>query len=163
MNVGIPVTYRISNTDTAGLGEYALFGGKVRVFQEDGHGSSVFLGEDVTDLVPIGEKMEVYIGDSRDIVVTQRKTQDRKINVRRNNKNRIVLYDTDEVIKATIENFKNTPAVLIMIQHIQGQWDMSECTMKYRRKDADTLVFGITLPAHGKKELVMHYHRRNVR
>ena len=107
--------------------------------------------------------MEIYIGDSRDIVVTQRKIRDKSINVRRNKKNRIVLHDTDEVIKATIENFKDKTAMLTMIQHIPGQWDMSECTMEYRRKDAATLEFEITLPAHGKKELVMHYHRRNVR
>ena len=135
----------------------------MRVFQEDGYGSTIFLGEDATTVVPVGEKMEVYIGDSRDIVVTQRKMRDERINVRRNKKNRIVLYDTDEVIKATIENFKDKPAMLTMIQHIPGQWDMEQCTLKYKRKDAYTLEFEIALPGHGKTELSMHYHRRNVR
>jgi len=113
--------------------------------------------------VPVGEDMEVYIGDSRDIVVAQRKMRDERTNVRRNKKNRIVLYDTDEVIKATIENFKDKPAMLTMIQHIPGQWDMEECTLQYKRKDAYTLEFEIALPGHGKTELSMHYHRRNVR
>jgi hypothetical protein len=162
-NVGIPVMYRIENTVTAGLGLFPLSEGKVRVFQEDGYGSTIFLGEDATTVVPVGEKMEVYIGDSRDIVVTQRKMRDERINVRRNKKNRIVLYDTDEVIKATIENFKDKPAMLTMIQHIPGQWDMEQCTLKYKRKDAYTLEFEIALPGHGKTELSMHYHRRNVR
>ena len=162
-NVGIPVTYRIENAVTAGLGLFPLSEGKVRVFQEDGYGSTIFLGEDATTVVPVGEKMQVYIGDSRDIVVTQRKMRDERINVRRNKKNRIVLYDTDEVIKATIENFKDKPAMLTMIQHIPGQWDMEQCTLKYKRKDAYTLEFEIALPGHGKTELSMHYHRRNVR
>ena len=162
-NVGIPVTYRIKNAITAGLGLFPLSEGKVRVFQEDGYGSTIFLGEDATTVVPVGEKMQVYIGDSRDIVVTQRKMRDERINVRRNKKNRIVLYDTDEVIKATIENFKDEPAMLTMIQHIPGQWDMEQCTLKYKRKDAYTLEFEIALPGHGKTELSMHYHRRNVR
>jgi hypothetical protein len=162
-NVGIPVTYRIRNTATAGLGLFPLSGGKARVFQEDGYESTIFLGEDATRVVPVGENMEVYIGDSRDIVVTQRKMQDERINVRRNKKNRIVLYDTDEVIRAAIENFKDKPATLTMIQHIPGQWDMEECTLQYKRKDAYTLEFEIALPGHGKTELSMHYHRRNVR
>jgi len=162
-NVGIPVTYRIKNAATAGLGLFALSGGKVRVFQEDGYESTIFLGEDSTRVVPVGEDMEVYIGDSRDIVVTQRKMRDERTNVRRNKKNRIVLYDTDEVIKASIENFKDKPATLTMIQHIPGQWDMEECTLQYKRKDAYTLEFEIALPGHGKTELSMHYHRRNVR
>jgi hypothetical protein len=162
-NVGIPVSYVIENTKKAGLGLFALFEGKVRVFQHDGHKSTIFLGEDSSPLVPVGEKMEIYIGDSRDIVVTQRKMKEKRINVRRNRRNRIVLYDTDELIKATIENFKEKPAKLTMIQHIPGQWDMEASNMNYKRKDAYTLEFEIHLPPQGKKELIMYYHRRNGR
>lgn len=162
-NVGIPVTYRIKNVKETGLGSSVLAAGKVRVFQEDGHKSTIFLGEDHTKLVPVGEKMEVYIGDSRDIVVTQRKMREERINVRHNRRNRVVLYDTDEIIEATIENFKEKRAMLTMIQHIPGQWDMEACNMEYKRKDAYTLEFEIALPAQSKRELSMHYHRRNVR
>ncbi len=167
-NVGIPVSYRIVNDAKSGLGKFALWGGKGRLFQDDGHESTIFLGEDVTTLVPVGEKMELYIGDSRDIVVTQRKMTDSQINIRRNNSQQIVLYDTDEEIVAKIENFKDSPAVLTMIQHIPGQWDMEECNMKYEKKNASTLEFEIQLPARtasgpAVKELKMHYHRRNIR
>lgn len=162
-NVGIPVTYKIENTAAAGLGKFALWGGKARVFQLDGQGSTIVLGEDAADLTPVGEKMQVYIGDSRDIVVTQRKMKDEKINVRRNNGNGIVLYDTDEIINAKIENFKDKPAVLTMKQQIPGQWEMKECNLKYERKDASTLEFRIELPARGKQELTMNYQRKNVR
>ena len=162
-NVGIPVKYEIANAEKSGLGENALWGGKVRVFQRDGHGSTIFLGEDYSGLVPVGEKMKVYIGDSRDIVVTQRKMKDNRINVRRNNGGGIVLHDTDELITAKIENFKDSPAVLTMLQHIPGQWDMEECNLEYERKDADTIEFRVELAAKESQELTMHYHRRNVR
>jgi hypothetical protein len=162
-NVGIPVSYRIQNSKKGGLGDFALWGGKMRVYQEDGHQSTIFLGEDRTKLVPVGEEMEISIGDSRDIVVTQRKMREKKINIRRNKNNKIILYDTDEVIEAKIENFKDKPAVLTMIQHIPGQWDMAECNLQHTLKDAHTLIFKIALPAHGKKNLMMHYHRRNLR
>jgi hypothetical protein len=167
-NVGIPVSYRIVNEAKSGLGEFALWGGKARLFQDDGHESTIFLGEDVTGMVPVGEKTELYIGDSRDIVVTQRKMKDERINLQKNNNERVILYDTDELITAKIENFKDSEAVLTMIQHIPGQWDMEKCNMKYKRKNASTLEFEIKLPARTEdgpavKELEMHYHRRNVR
>ncbi len=169
-NVGIPVSYRIVNEAKSGLGEFALWGGKARLFQDDGHESTIFLGEDVTTLVPVGEKMELYIGDSRDIVVTQRKMRDTQINRKYNNDRspKLVLYDTDEIITAKIENFKDSPAVLTMIQHIPGQWDMEECNLKYEKKDANTLEFEIKLPARtpdgpATTELTMHYHQRNLR
>jgi hypothetical protein len=167
-NVGIPVSYRIINNAASNLGEFAMWGGKARIFQDDGRNSTIFLGEDNAPLVPVGEKMELYIGDSRDIVVTQRKQRDNQINVRKNNSDRVVLFDTDEVITAKIENFKDSPATLTMIQRIPGQWDMAECNMQYTKKDASTLEFEIELPARTEagpavKELTMHYHRRNVR
>jgi len=167
-NVGIPVSYQVVNDANSGLGEFALWGGKARIFQDDGYKSTIFLGEDVTGLVPVGEKAELYIGDSRDIVVTQRKMKEIRINIRKNNRDQIVLYDTDEIITAKIENFKDSPAVLTMIQHIPGQWDMKECNMKYIKKNANTLEFEIKLPARtdagpAVKELRMRYHRRNVR
>jgi hypothetical protein len=167
-NVGIPVSYRIVNNADSGLGQFALWNGKARLFQDDGHGSTIFLGEDVTALVPVGEKMELYIGDGRDIVVTQRKMKDARINIRKNDDGRIVLYDTDEEITAKIENFKDSAAVLTMIQHIPGQWDMAECNLEYIKKNANTLEFEITLPARTEsgpavKELKMHYNRRNVK
>ena len=167
-NVGIPVSYRIVNETKSSLGEFSLWGGKARLFQDDGHESTIFLGEDVTGLVPVGEKMELYIGDSRDIVVTQRKMQDTRVVTHKNNRGDVVLYDTNEQITAKIENFKDSSAMLTMIQHIPGQWDMESCNMKYEKKDANTLEFEIQLPARTQagpavKELKMTYHRRHLR
>ena len=167
-NVGIPVSYRIVNDAASSLGQFAMWGGKARLFQDDGHGSTIFLGEDNAPLVPVGEKMELYIGDSRDIVVTQRKMREAQINLRKNDSGRVVLYDTDEIVTAKIENFKDSPATLTMIQHIPGQWDMEECNLTYKKKNASTLEFEIELPARTEagpatKELTMHFHRRNIR
>ncbi len=163
VNVGIPVSYRLKNIKESHLGKFALPQGKVRVFQEDGHGSSIFLGEDTIDYVPTGENSMIRIGDSQDIVITQQKMHAKNINVRRNKDNIVVLYDTDEKIYAKIENFKDQPAVLTMIQNIPGQWDMADCNMKYTLKDSSTLEFEIRLAPGEKKELNMRYHRRNVR
>ena len=167
-NVGIPVTYRIENNKKSKLGEFALRGGKARVYQDDGHGSTIFLGEDYTGLVPVGEKTELYIGDSRDIVVTQRKMREKQINIKRSTGGSIVMYDMDEIVTAKIENFKDSPAVLTMIQHIPGEWKMIECNLKYEKDNANTLKFEIELPARKGNEpsvvnLKMHYNRLHIR
>jgi len=172
-NIGVPVSYRIMNDKDSGLGEFALAGGKARLFQDDGSESTIFLGEDHSALVPVGQKTELYIGDSRDIVVTQRKQRDDRINLRKNNRGDVILFDTDELITAKIENFKDKPATLTMIQHIGGQWEMKDCTLDgkkatYTKKDASTLEFEIELPARtdkgpAVKELEMRYSRINVR
>ena len=166
-NVGIPVKYRIFNKVASKLGEFSLWGGKVRLFQDDGYGSTIMLGEDNAALVPVGEKMELYIGDSRDIVVTQRLMSQQDINIRPSLTEKL-LWDRDVVVEAKIENFKDTPAVLTMIQSIPGEWDMIDCNMEYVKKDANTLIFEVELPARSDDEaavktLNMHYQQKNIR
>ncbi|MHC4927902.1 MAG: hypothetical protein ACYTER_11390 [Planctomycetota bacterium] len=172
-NIGVPVSYRIVNDTDSGLGTFAMAGGKARLFQDDGAESTIFLGEDNTGLIPVGQKTELYVGDSRDIVVTQRKMKDDRVNLRKNNKGTVVLFDTDEHITAKIENFKDKPATLTMIQHVPGQWEMKTCTLdgktvKYNRKNASTLEFEIELDGRSddgpaERNLVMKYSRINVR
>jgi hypothetical protein len=181
-NVGIPVSYRIVNDANSGLGKFALWGGKARIYQDDGHESTIILGEDNAILAPVGEKMELYIGDSRDIVVTQRRQPGSGTmipdSIRRTNSGQtIVMYDTTEDIVAKLENFKDSQAVLTMVEHFEGEWDMERCTLDgkaltdgngYTKKDANTLEFEITLPPRTEKapstrELHFVYHRRHVR
>jgi hypothetical protein len=162
-NVGIPVNYEIVNSRENNLGKVLLWSGKCRVFQDDGRSSTIFLGEDIPKVVPVGEKFEVNVGESRDVIVTQRLMDKRQVSIRKNTNEQIVLYDSDERITAKIENFKDKPAVLTMLQHISGQWEMIDCNLKYERKDAETLKFLVELPANGKQDLKMHYIRRNIR
>jgi len=162
-NVGIPVTYEIKNDKNSGLGEFVLWDGKARIFQDDGKRTTIFLGEDNVSFTPVGEKCSLYVGDSRDIVVTQRKIKEAKINVRKNDSNAVILYDTDEIIKVDIENFKDMPATLTLIQEIPGEWDMEETNHSYEKEDANTLKFNIQLAPKAKQTVTFHYHRRNVR
>lgn len=161
-NVGIPVHYVVRNDKSSGMGQSVLWGGKTRVFQDDGHGSTIFLGEDRVGLTPTGEEMKIYIGDSRDVSVTQRKTVDRRINPRPSAQ-RVVLYDTDEAVSAKVENFKELAVTVELEEHIPGEWDMETASMDYEKRDANTVVFRVPLPANGKAELDFRYHRRNVR
>ena len=118
----------------------------------------------------VGEKTELYVGDSRDIVVTQKKMREERINIRYNldKQPKIVLYDMDEIITAKLENFKDSEAVLTMIEQIPGEWEMIECNLNYEKENANILKFEITLPARTEKgpsvvNLNMHYHRKNLR
>ena len=162
--VGIPVHYEIVNANLVPTGgePAPLWAGKVRVFQQDGRGGTLFLGEDQGKLTPPGEELRIYVGDSRDVVVTQRKLHDRQINPRPS-RTAVRLYDTDELLVTEVENFKDRPAVVDLVQHIPGQWEVAEVSQEFERKDASTAVFHVEVPAQGRTEIRFRYHRRNVR
>jgi hypothetical protein len=74
-----------------------------------------------------------------------------------------VLYDKEETIEAKIENFKDSKAVLKMVQHFPGEWEIQQCNMDYEKKDAQTIELNIELAPNSKKELKIEYIRKNIR
>ncbi len=168
MNVGIPVHYEILNAKENRLGQWGLWGGKVRLFQKDGSGSTIFTGEDETGFTPVGQKMKLHVGDSRDVVVTQRKMAERE-NVKKWSNEKWgrprtkILYDIERDMKVEIENFKDLPAAVTVVEPMPGEWDMARNSHPFTRKDARTIEFEITVPAKQKVILEYTYAERNIR
>jgi hypothetical protein len=158
--VGIPLNYIIKNDEASKLGTHTILPGKVRIFiktkdQAAGEGEQAgegvaFTGEDWGTLTPVDREMKLYIGQSREVKVTQRKMKDDRVNLRRNNQNQVILWDTDEIFKIEIENFKKTPVDLVIVEHIPGYWKMKESSHKHEKRDAFTIEFPLTLPAESK-------------
>jgi hypothetical protein len=162
-NVGIPVHYELVNSKKNHLGKHALWGGKMRIYQNDGHDGSIFLGEDKPEYTPINQKMKLYVGDSRDVVVTQRKTQHERKNIKRNRKNHIILHDKFETMQITIENFKDKAATINIIEPMSGEWKIIKTSHPYTRKHHQQMEFTIKLPAKSKESLTYRYVVKNVK
>lgn len=162
-NVSIPVHYEFDNRTETGLGKHALWDGKARVYQEDGHSSSIFLGEDQLDFTPVGQPVQLTIGNSRDIVVTQRKLSEQHLNERRNNENKVVLYDTEEVMQVEIENFKSLAAAVTLAEPMPIEWEMKQSSHEYQRKHSQLIHFDINVPAKQKVTVSYTYYQRNLK
>lgn len=177
--VGIPLSYKIINDKASKLGAHTLLPGKARIFlktrelDDDGkakpEGGVAFTGEDWLPLTPVDRDLKLYIGQSRDVKVTQRwvKSPDNsRVNIRRNNGNGIVVYDTEEELKIEIENFKKQDIALDIVEHIPGYWKMVKSSHEYEKKDAFNIEYHLVLPKEstGDKKTVVSisYNRLNV-
>lgn len=162
-NIGIPLRYVFSNTAAHGLGAFTLDPGKVRLFQADGHGSRIFLGEDaIRQPIYSGGPVKLYVGDSRDIVVTQRVIDRRKINLRRNNKNRVILYDLKETLSVRVENFKDKACRLRLVEYIDGEWEMLKTPASYEKITNEQIVFSLALSPREKKNISITYLKKHL-
>lgn len=167
-NVGIPVHYEIENVAATGLGKHALWGGKMRLFQKDGRGSTIFSGEDDASFTPVGQCLRIYVGDSRDVVVTQRQTAEREKNVRWSNQKwghdrRKILWDVERAMQIEIENFKDTEALLTILEPMPGEWEVLASSHPTKRKNARQMEMEITVPARQKVVVTYTYVQKNVR
>lgn len=154
--LNVRLHYVVENTGLAGS---ALPAGKARIFQDDGQGSTVFLGEDHAAFTPPQDELALYLGLARDVVV--RRT------VERSERQRIAgnLYRYDVTIKYAIENFKDSPLTLDIVESVRNIRDTVRGAVQQRdvewqlgagsltepdaeKSDADRLLFHVQVPAH---------------
>ena len=163
-NVSIPVHYELDNTLENGLGKQVLWDGKVRLYAEDGHGNHLFLGEDYAQFTPIGQPLKLMIGDSRDVVITQRKISENRVNERRDKqRTQVTLYDLEATIQVDMENFKDQPAWVRLKEPMPEEWEIKTSSHPYKREHNQEIIFDITVPAKEKVIVTYDYIQRNMR
>ncbi len=108
----IAMHYRLTNDEDHKMGAFPLQPGKVRIFIDDGRGGQAFLGEDWAPLTPLDDTVMLYLGEARDIVCTRTVETNRRQQVRGD------LHNQEIVIKYEIENFKDTPATLRIVEQL---------------------------------------------
>ena len=167
--------YVLKNDKAHHLGAAPLQFGKVRIFiegaGENKESSTAFLGEDWGKFTPIDDEMKLYLGVAQDIVV--KRTIDKNEN-RRISGN---LSDQEVVVKYEIENFKDQPVTLDVVENlpyirreVRGdtgrdvQWELGSDTTFPGGPDPEQstfekVVFHVQLPARnadGKAEKIVH-------
>ena len=163
-NVEIPVHYELENTSENGLGKQALWEGKVRLYVEDGHGSHIFLGEDYLQFTPLGQTLQFMLGNSHDVVITQKKISENHFNERRNKPStQVVLYDQEATLQVDVENFTAKPAWVKLKEPMPEEWEMKTSSHPYERQGNQEIIFDITVPAKQKVTVTYNYIQRNMR
>ena len=104
--------YKLTNDEKHKMGQFPLQPGKVRIFIDDGRGGEAFLGEDWAQLTPLDGHMKLYLGEARDIVCTRIVESNERHNVRGN------LNNQEIVLKYEIENFKDKPAAVSIVEQL---------------------------------------------
>ena len=167
----VPMHYVLKNDEKNKLGRAALQFGKVRIFQDDGRGSTAFLGEDWGKFTPLDDEMRLSVGTAQDVVV--RRTIDK------NEQKRIAgnLYNREVVVKYEIENFKDKAVTLDVQESLRAiraevggdtprnvEWELGDQTTfqggpDKEKSDFDRVVFHTDLPARGaddKASKILH-------
>ncbi len=157
----VPMHYVLRNDQANHLGLAPLQFGKVRLFQDDGHGSTAFLGEDWGQFTPLDDQMRLFVGTAQDIVVVR--------TVERNEKHKLAgdLTNIEVIVKYEIENFKDQAVRLDVSESLRAlrrevfrdrPWDVQwkpgeEMTFAGEpdpeTSDFDQLVYQVELPARG--------------
>ena len=114
-NVGLPIRYLFTNDEAHGLGRSLLPAGKIRLYQDDGRGTTAFLGEDRSEAVAVGAEGEFGVGESRDVVVTRKHLDHPRARSAARESRRLV--GRTARLEMTVENFKNAAVDVRLLDH----------------------------------------------
>jgi hypothetical protein len=146
---GTRVVMVFENTEDSGLG-IPLPRGTVRVFKADVDGSLEFIGEDEIDHTPKDEEVKLYVGDAFDIVVDRERTDFTKVSDH--------LYM--ETFGIEIANHKGEDIMIIVTEHIFGDWSIRKNSHPYEKIRSDTVEFEVPVEANGTAVLTYTVRRK---
>lgn len=110
--------------------------GTVRVYQGDADGSLQFAGEDAIDHTPRDEKIRMRLGDAFDVTATRRQTSWKKL-----------ASDTYEAgWEIVVRNHKQEEVTVRVEETLTGDWQVLESSPAYRKSDAGTIDFQLSVP-----------------
>ncbi|MDZ4803760.1 MAG: DUF4139 domain-containing protein [Candidatus Eisenbacteria bacterium] len=134
----VSVSVEFANSETNGLG-MALPKGTVRVYKQARDGAEEFIGEDRMDHTAKDEKVRLTLGNAFDVVGERTQTDYQRIDDR----------NFKQSVKIEIRNHKTEAVDVSIIEHLPGTWTVTEKSHDFKKTDAQTIEFPVSVPADG--------------
>jgi hypothetical protein len=118
--------------------------GRIRVYQEDTDGSALLIGENSIDHTPMGEDVQLYLGNAFDLVGERIQTNFQLIASN-------VLEETDEI---HLRNRKDDQAVEIRVpEHLfrWSNWEIISESHEHAQLDSATIEYRVTVEPGGEQ------------
>ncbi|HQV02763.1 MULTISPECIES: DUF4139 domain-containing protein [unclassified Novosphingobium] len=148
--ISAATVYSFSNSAKGGLGDQ-LPAGIVRFYLRDARGQAQFIGEHAIGHTPMGSKLAISTGQAFDVKVQPVVEARTKVSDRR--------WKTS--MRYTLSNALPKPVTVRVIQ--SGLWGDVRITTesaKSERRDADSVLWTVTVPANGKTDLTATFDTR---
>lgn len=142
-NKKVNVVMEVVNSKPNNLG-VPLPKGKIRVYKAEENANQHFVGEDMIDHTPKDEKIRLNLGDAFDIVGTRTRTDFHMIN-----KN-----SAQETFEIDLRNHKDAPVNIMVVEHLLGDWKITNSSHKTYKKDASTVEIPVDVEKDGETKVV---------
>ena len=129
----------------------ALPKGRLRFYRRDTDGHLEFIGENTIDHTPKDETVRVYTGNSFDLRGERKRTNFR---VDSNQ------HWMDETFEIKVRNHKKEAVTVRAVEHLYRwtNWKVFESSHQYRKTDAQTIEFPVTVAPNGEQVVTYTVH-----
>jgi hypothetical protein len=149
-NPKVWVMQEFKNSETNHLG-IPLPKGRLRFYRRDNDGHLEFVGENRIDHTPKDETIRVYTGNAFDIS-GERKQTNFHVESR--------MHWMDETYEIRVRNHKKESVQVRVVEHLYrcNNWKLAENSTTYRKADAHTIEFPVTIVPDGAQVVTYTVH-----
>lgn len=125
--------------------------GRLRFYRRDTDGHLEFIGENTIEHTPKDETIRVYTGNAFDVTGERKRT-----NFRTDSHQRWM----DESFEIRVRNHKKEPVQVRIVEHQyrSTNWKIAENSEDYRKQDAQTVEFPVTIAPDGEQVVTYTVH-----
>jgi hypothetical protein len=138
----VRVQVEFGNERGSGLG-LPLPEGRVRVYAADAGGASTLVGEDRLPHTAAGERIRILSGIAFDLVGERSRASHTRVS--RN--------VTEDQFRIEIRNHGSKAAKVTVVESLYGNWEITQKSHEFRKKDADTVEFEVPVAAGNESVL----------
>ena len=139
----LPVGAYVTFTNKGGDLGIPLPGGLVRLYANDSHGTSQFLGSDRIDHTPKNEDVRLHVGDSFDVTANKKQTGFKAIGN--------CTYESSYDIR--LADARDVPQVVDIVEPIPGDWSILSENFPHEKTSSATSTWHIRVPADSNTTL----------
>jgi len=123
----------------------------MRFYRQDSDGQMEFVGENSINHTPEDEKVHLTTGTAFDVTGERKRTRFFVDSSRRT---------IDESYSITVKNAKDKPVNVEVLEHLfrAANWDIVEKSTSFDQRDSSTIVFPVTISAHGQQTVTYTVH-----
>lgn len=143
----LPVGAYVSFENRGGELGIPLPGGVVRLYKNDSHGLSQFLGSDQIDHTPRNETVRLHVGDSFDVTARKMQTDFH-----------LEGCGADSSYKIVVANAKTAAQNVLVVEPIPGDWQILDENLPHTKSSASTASWNVRVPADGRSTLTYTAH-----
>jgi len=121
----------------------AMPAGRVRMLQAANDGAPEFVGEDQIGHTPKNEPLALQLGDAFDLRGERRQTD---FAIDKNQRS------LNETFALRVSNAGDASRIVLVREHLYRwtQWNITQSSAKYEKKNSDTVEFKLDVPANGE-------------
>ena len=143
----LEVQLTLSNMEKNGLG-ISLPGGKVEIYAYSQLKGLEYIGADNMGQVPKGQSTKLTSGRAFDVIGNRK-----VLNYDRQRKSE------EAVIEISITNNRTESVNILLVEHINGDWIIKDESINYKKEDASTIHFPLSLNAGEVKNIYYTYRK----